>query len=195
MDTGPGDILNRYPVPRHRLSRRDYYRLAEAGILGENDRVELLEGQLIDMSPIGPRHAIVTGNLTERLITAVAGRASVRCQNPVVLDDGSEPQPDLALVQRPWRGYPHTHPSPEDIHLLIEVADSSLDFDRTVKLELYARANIPEAWIIDLTTDSVLVHRHPSGGSYASTVRVETPSMLGVERLPGVTIPLAAVFA
>jgi Uma2 family endonuclease len=195
MDTAPVDILARYPVPRHRLSRRDYYRLGEAGILGEDDRVELLEGQLVDMSPIGPRHAIVTENLNELLVTGFAGRCRIRCQNPVVLDDGSEPQPDFALVRRPWSGYPHTHPGPDDIFLLIEVSDSSLDFDRTVKLELYARAGIREVWIVDLTTDGVLVHRRPSGGGYGSVVRVEGPGVLGVEGLPGVTIPVAKVFA
>ena len=195
MDTAPVDILARYSVPRHRLSRRDYYRLGEAGILGEGDRVELLEGQLVDMSPIGPRHAIVTENLTELLVAGFAGRARIRCQNPVVLDDGSEPQPDFALVRRPWHGYPHTHPGPDDIFLLIEVADSTLDFDRTVKLELYARASIREVWIVDLTTDGVLVHRRPSAGLYGSVVRVEGPGVLGVEGLPGVTIPVAEVFA
>jgi len=194
MDTDSGDILTRYPVPRHRLTRRDYYRLAEVGILKRDDRVELLEGQLIDMSPIGPRHAIVTENLTELLVTEFAGRAGIRCQLPVVLDDGSEPQPDLALVRRPWRGYPHTHPGPDDIFLLIEVADSSLAFDKGVKLELYARAGIPEVWIVDLTTDRVLVHRSPAGGSYGSAERVEAPGVLAVEALPGPTIPSAAVF-
>jgi Uma2 family endonuclease len=195
MDTAPVDILTRHKVLRHRLTRRDYYRMGEAGILGEDDRVELLEGQLVDMSPIGPRHAIVTENLNQLLVTAFAGRAWLRCQDPVVLDDGSEPQPDIALVQRPWRGYPHTHPGPDDIFLLIEVADSSLDFDSTVKLELYARAGIREIWIVDLTTDLVLVHRGPSGGGYGSVVRVAAPAVLGVEALPGVTIPVAAVFA
>jgi Uma2 family endonuclease len=195
MDTAPVDILSRYPVPRHRLTRQDYYRLGEAGILGVHDRVELLDGQLVDMSPIGPRHAIVTGNLNELLVTAFAGRGRIRCQDPVVLDDGSEPQPDIALVQLPWRGYPHTHPGPDDIFLLIEVADSSLDFDRTVKLELYARAGIRELWIVDLTTDLMLVHRGPSGGGYGSVVRVEAPAVLDVEALPGVTVPVAEVFA
>ena len=195
MTTPPADILIRYPVPRHRLTTRDYHRMGEAGILSGNDRVELLEGQLVDMSPIGPRHAIVTENLNELLVTAFAGRARIRCQDPVVLDDGSEPQPDLALVRRPWRGYPHTHPEPGDIFLLIEVADSSLDFDRTVKLELYARACIREVWIVDLTTDGVLVHRRPSGGGYGSVVRVESPGVLGIEELPGVTISVAEVFA
>jgi Uma2 family endonuclease len=195
MDTAPVDILTRYPVPRHRLTRRDFHRMGEAGILGNNDRVELLEGQLVDMSPIGPRHAIVTANLIQLLVMAFAGRARVRCQDPVGLDDGSEPQPDVALVQQPWRGYPHTHPGPDDTFLLIEVADTSLDFGRTVKLELYARARIREVWIVDLTTDLVFVHRDPSGGGYASVVRVEAPAMLGVERLPGVMIPVAEIFA
>ncbi len=195
MASAPVDILARYPVPRHRLTRRDYYRLGEAGILGEGDRVELLEGQLVDMSPIGPRHTIITDNLLNLLVVDFRGRAQVRCQEPVVLDDGSEPQPDFAMVRRPWVGYPHTHPGPEDIFLLIEVADSSLDFDRTVKLELYARACVREVWIVDLTTDGVLVHRGPSGGEYGSVVRVEAPGVLEVEALPGVAIPVAAVFA
>ena len=195
MATAPVDIMARYPVPRHRLTRRDYYRLGEAGILGEGDRVELLEGQLVDMSPIGPRHAIITNNLIDLLVKGFAGRAQVRCQDPVVLDDGSEPQPDFALVRRPWRGYPHAHPEPEDIFLLIEVADSSLDFDRTVKLELYARAGIKEVWIVDLTRDGVLVHRGPSGGVYGSVVRVEAPGELDVEGLPGVMISVGDVFA
>ena len=96
MATAPVDILARYPVPRHRLTRRDYYRLGEAGILGEGDRVELLDGQLVDLSPIGPRHAIISNNLSELLVVGFRGRAQVRCRNPVVLDDGSEPQPDFA---------------------------------------------------------------------------------------------------
>jgi len=163
--------------------------------LGRDDRVELLEGQLVDMSPIGPRHAIVSGNLIRLLFPAFSDRAQLRCQDPVVLNDGSEPQPDLALVRLPWRGYPHTHPGPDDIFLLIEVADSSLDFDRTVKSELYARAGIRELWIVDLTTDLVLVHRSPSDGGYGSVVRVEAPALLGVEGLPGATIPVAEVLA
>lgn len=195
MDTAPTDILTRYPVPRHRLTRQDYYRMGEAGILREDHRVELLEGQLIDMSPIGPRHALVTQILNELLVKAVAGRAWVRCQSPVVLDDGSEPQPDFALVRGPGHRYRHTHPAPDDIFLLVEVSDSSLGFDRSVKLRLYALAGIREVWIVDLTTDGVLVYRDPSGDGFASESRVESPAVLGVAALPGVTIPVAEVFA
>ena len=195
MDTGQVDLLSRYPVPRHRLTRDDYHRMGAAGILGENDRVELLDGQLVDMSPIGPRHALVVDALNELLVTAFAGRARVRVQSPVVLDDGSEPQPDLALLRWPWRGHPQSHPEPDGIFLLIEVADSSLDFDRRVKLPLYARAGVREVWIVDLTTDAVLVHRNPSGGLYAFVSQVEAPGVLDIADLPGVSILVAALFA
>ena len=98
-------------------------------------------------------------------------------------------------MRRPWAGYPQTHPGPGDILLLIEVSDSSLDFDSTVKLELYARAGIPEVWIVDLTTDRVLVHRNPRDGFYGSAIRIEGSDGLDVEGLAGVTIPVAEVFA
>jgi Uma2 family endonuclease len=188
------DILSRYQVPRHRLTLADYYRLGEAGILGEADRVELLEGQLVDMSPIGPRHALATGALTELLVLAVTGRAHVRVQLPIHLDDYSEPQPDLALLRKPWQGYPHDHPRPPDVYLLIEISDSSLDFDLGPKLELYARSGIREFWVVDVANNRVLVHRDPRDGKYASTATVEMSGTLQVEALPAVTIPVAALF-
>jgi Uma2 family endonuclease len=104
MDTGAADVLSRHPVPRHRLTVDDYHRLGEAGILGEDDRVELLEGQLIDMWPVEPRHALAIDELNELLVAGLAGRARVRVQNPITLDAGSEPQPDITVVRRPWRG-------------------------------------------------------------------------------------------
>src|SRR3954452_7804655 len=115
MTADAADLLRRHPVPRRRLTVADYYRLAEAGILGRDDRVELLEGQLVDMSPIGPRHALVVDALTHYLVLAVGDRAAVRIQNPLRLDDRSEPQPDAVVVRRPWRGYPETHPGPQDV--------------------------------------------------------------------------------
>ncbi len=194
MDTNEVDVLSRHPVLRHRLTVRDYHRLGEAGILGEDDRVELLEGQLVDMSPIGPRHSLAIDTLNELLVMAFAGRASVRVQNPITLDDSSEPQPDFTLVRRPWRGYPDAHPGPGDVLLLVEVADSSIDFDRGAKLELYARAGIREFWIVDLTTDGVLVHRDPDGRHYASVTRVEPSGVLEVAALAGTRISAAPLF-
>jgi hypothetical protein len=186
--------LDRYRVPRHRLTVRDYHRLGEAGVLGEDDRVELLEGQLVDMSPIGPRHALAVDALTELLVHAAAGRAAVRVQNPIVLDDSSEPQPDFTLLRKPWHGYPEAHPRPPDVYLVIEVADSSLEFDLGAKLELYARAGIREFWVVDLTSNRVLVHRSPGDGRYGSITSVDMSGALQVEALPGVTIAAAQIF-
>src|SRR6202012_3452160 len=142
----------------------------------------------------GPPLALAIDALTELLVMAVAARASVRVQNPIVLDDESEPQPDFAVVRRPWHGYPEQHPPPEDVLLLIEVSDSSLDTDKGAKLELYARAGIREFWIVDLTTDSVIVHRKPSGGKYDLVTRVESSGPLVIQDLPDVTFPAASLF-
>jgi len=195
MDTDVPDVLNRHPVPRHRLTLDDYHRLGLAGILGEDDRVELLDGQLVDMSPISPRHALAVDALTELLVRAVGARAAVRVQNPIELDARTEPQPDIALVRRPWRGYPTAHPQPADIFLLIEAADTSLELDRGAKLELYARAGISEFCIVDLTTDGVLVHRRPRDEGYEQVTRIGPSGVLEVEALPGVTIPADSLFA
>jgi Uma2 family endonuclease len=188
------DILSRYQVRRHRLTVADYHRLGEARVLGEDDRVELLEGQLVDMAPIGPRHALAVDALTELLVMAAAGQAVVRVQNPIVLDDGSEPQPDFTLLRKPWHGYPDAHPRPPDVYLLIEVADSSLEFDLGAKLELYARAGIREFWVVDLTSNRVLVHRNPGDGSYGAISSIDMSGVLQVEALPGVTVAAAQIF-
>ena len=186
--------LDRYRVPRHRLTVRDYHRLGEAGVLGEDDRVELLEGQLVDMASIGPRHALAVDALNEFLVMAAAGQAVVRVQNPIVLDDMSEPQPDFSLLRRPWHGYPDEHPRPPDVYLVIEVADSSLDFDLGAKLELYASSGIREFWVVDLTSNRVLVHRDPNDGGYRTVTDVGMSGTLQVEALPGVTIPVVGIF-
>lgn len=194
MGTELTDVLQRHAVPRHRLTRADYHRLGAAGILGEDDRVELLDGQLVDMSPIGPRHALVVDALGQLLVTAVAGRAWVRVQNPIALDPRSEPQPDIAVIRRPWQGYPVSHPQPQDVFLVIEVSDTSVEIDRGAKLELYARAGVQEVWIVDLTEDAVFVHRKPRGGSYEFVSRLAPPDVLDIEALPDVTVPSASLF-
>jgi len=194
MGTDLADILSRHPVSRHRITLEDYHRLGQAGILGEDDRIELLDGQLVDMSPIGPRHALAVDALTRLLVMAVAGRATVRVQNPIELDATTEPQPDIALVRQPWRGYPEAHPQPADVFLLVEVADSSLELDRGAKLELYARAGIREFWIVDVTTNSVLLHRRPHGDRYDLVTKIDPPGVLEIEDLAGVQIPAAALF-
>jgi Uma2 family endonuclease len=191
MDAFDIDILALLPVPRRRLTVAEYHRLGEAGILGEDDRVELLEGQLVQMSPIGPRHATIVDTLTELLVFAVAGRATVRVQNPVTLDRGSEPQPDIAILRRS-PDYKKAHPGPGDVILLIEISDSSLGIDKGAKLAAYAKTGIREYWIVDLTTNLIDVHRQPSGLGYAAVTTVTPMEMLEIEALPGVSIAAAA---
>lgn len=195
MDGYDSDVLSRYVVPRHRLTVADYHRMGEAGILGEQDRVELLEGQLIAMSPIGPRHAFVVDMLNHLLGQVIRGRAWLRCQQPVTLDDGSEPQPDVVLVPTPAPGFPKAHPRPEEVLLLCEVADSSRGFDLGAKRAIYAGAGIREFWLVDLIEDCVIVCRDPANGGYLTERRIEPSGMLEVEALLGVAIPAAPLFS
>src|SRR5262245_4728910 len=136
---------------RRRFTRAEYYRMAEVGILGEDDRVELIKGEIIEMSPIGRRHTAFVGNLTQLLAVRLAGRALVWVQNPVALADDTEPQPDLAVLRRRRVPYKDREAWAEDALLLIEVADSSLAYDRTTKLRLYGEAGIAEYWVVDCT--------------------------------------------
>ena len=130
---------------RHRLTVHDYHRMADAGIFGKDDRIELIDGDLVDMAPIGQGHAAVVARLTRALFMACADRAIVWPQNPIRLDQSSEPQPDVTVLRHRADFYADgERPGPADVLLLVEVADSSLRYDRTVKLPLYARAGIAE---------------------------------------------------
>ena len=160
------------PSPRlggmHRFTVTDYYRMADAGVLKPDARVELLDGEVFDMMPIGPFHSGV-GTRLQRLFERLPepDRWIVRCQYPVRLNDGSEPLPDLALVRPREDFYTGGHPTPADVFLLVEVADSSLQFDREKKLPLYARAGVAEFWLVNLVARNVEVYRRPDGaGGY-----------------------------
>ena len=137
-------------IHRHRYTVEDYYRMVEVGILAPDARVELIEGEVIEMPPIGAPHAAVVTDLQNLLIGAVGGDAIVRVQNPVRLGLHDEPQPDIALVKPPASKYRRRHPAAADVLLLIEVVDTSLRYDREVKLPLYGRKGIPETWLLDL---------------------------------------------
>ena len=151
---------------RHRLTVDQYYRMAEAGILKEDDRVELIEGEIIDMPPIGIDHAYFVNRLTSLFIQSVGLQANVSSQNPIRLNSRSEPQPDIALLRYRDDFYRHAHPRPEDIILLVEVSDTTLRYDTEVKLPLYARHEIPEVWIVDLEHQRLEVFRRPEEGVY-----------------------------
>lgn len=175
-------------ITRRRFTVEEYYRLLDAGILGEDDRVELIEGEIIEMSPMKPRHANTIERSTMRLVLAVHPDATVRVQCPIQVGTRSLPEPDLAIVRadRPT----DAHPAPADIFVAIEVADSSLDYDRTVKLPLYAAAGIPETWLCNLSNDTIERHGAPRDGRYTQIAIFGRGDTLVSVVLPGISIPV-----
>ena len=149
-------------LQRHLFTVSEYHRMAEAGIFSEDDRVELIEGELVEMTPIGSRHAACVKRLNRLLSQQVGQRALVSVQDPIRLGERSEPQPDLALLRPRADFYAPAHPGVEDALLIVEVAEASVDYDRAVKLLLYARSGIPEVWLVDLAGEAVEVYRRPT---------------------------------
>lgn len=170
----PTPVTQEHPQPRL-FDVDEYYRMAEAGILRPDERVELIEGEIYLMSPIGDRHALTVDRLLVSLVQLLAGRARFSSQNPIRLARKVEPQPDITLSrldsERP-RQFQGKHPRPADIYLLIEVADSSLAYDLGEKADLYARYGVRELWVLDLTQDRLLIHREPTADGYASVVEL-----------------------
>jgi Uma2 family endonuclease len=150
------------------LTVADYHRMVACGILSQDDRVELLDGQVIPMTPIGSPHAGCVNRLNRMLTHALGDRATIAVQNPAVLNDWSEPQPDVTVLKPRPDGYAAAHPGPGDVLLLIEVADSSLARDREVKLPLYAAAGVAEVWLVHLQANHIHLHRDPGPAGYRS---------------------------
>ena len=155
-------------VTRHSFTVAEYERMGRFGIFSEDDRVELVNGEIIEMSPIGERHAACVDALSELLRERLKHSVIVRVQNPIRLDDFSEPQPDISILKRRDDFYRHAHPRPEDVLLVIEVSDTTLEYDLKVKVPLYARAGIPEAWVVNLPEERIEVYGDPAGGEYQS---------------------------
>jgi Uma2 family endonuclease len=151
-----------------RFSRAAYYRLGELGVLAKRDRVELIDGEIIEMSPIGSRHAACVSRLN-RFLTPRVGNALVRFENPLALPDEYDPQPDVVVVRARDDDYEDAHPTSDDALLVVEVADSSLRYGRTVKVQRYAEAGLPECWLVDLTRNQIVVHQNPVAGEYRNT--------------------------
>ena len=153
----------------HRFTSRQYYRMAETGVLRPDARVELLDGQIFNMSPIGPSHGGAVKRLNDFFSNLSHDHWLLAVQDPIALDDFSEPQPDLMLLKRAPDFYEKRHPGPDDVFLLIEVSDSTLVFDHEQKLPLYGRAGIREVWIVNLPEQTVEVYREPHFQGYASS--------------------------
>ena len=153
-------------LPLKRWSLADYHRLINAGILSPAERVELLDGHIVEMVPQDPPHASTTDESSDYLKVLFAGRAKVRAQLPITIAPNSEPEPDLAVVRVDANRYRDRHPYPADVFLLIEIANTSLSHDRNRKARIYAQAGIIEYWILDLNQRQVLVYRQPEGERY-----------------------------
>jgi Uma2 family endonuclease len=195
MDRQDQGVLARYPaVSRHLWTVDEYHRMGEAGILTEDDRVELIEGELIEMAPIGSEHIAASNSLTRLLVLAVGNNGIVSVGNPVRLTQRSEPQPDFTVL-KPRDDYRTMLPRPEDTMLAVEVANTSLNYDRNVKLALYARSLIPEVWIVNLAAQEVEIYRSPVGDLYTSVVRAGRSDTLTIAAVPGVLIPVTKIFA
>ena len=182
----PADHL----IRRHRYSVDDYYCMAAAGVLRPDERVELIDGEIIDMTPIGSRHAAVVTMLNQRLISVLGTAAIVSVQNPVWLGTHSEPQPDIALLKPRSDFYEAAHPSPGDVLVIIEVADSSAAYDRDVKLPLYARHGIPGVWLVDLATQKLTVYGAPADGTYTTVTTAEDLTRMPIPGLPDTNVDL-----
>jgi Uma2 family endonuclease len=175
-------------LKRRRFTVDDYYRMAEVGILTEDDRVELLDGEIVEMSPIGSDHAGHVKRLTALFTSRLGARVVVGVQDPVRLSRHSEPQPDIALLRPRADFYARAHPLPADVLLLIEVADTSVETDRRIKMPLYARAGIGEVWLVDLTTERVEVYREPVDDGYRKIRTLARGQALGPLAFPDLAL-------
>ena len=169
--------------------------MGAAEIFSEDDRVELIEGEILQMSPIGSRHAANVNRLNTKFNKLLGDRAVVSVQNPILLNDFSEPQPDIAILS--WREdfYAHALPTATDVLLVIEVADTTASYDRDIKLPSFARAGIAEAWLVNLPVETVEVHSEPVNGAYRKVVSYRRGDALAPAKFPDISIEVASILA
>jgi Uma2 family endonuclease len=184
------DVLER----QRRITVDEYHRMIEAGTLGEDDHVELIAGAVVAMTPQGPAHALVIQNLNRLVAQGLAADLALRPQLPLTLPEDSEPEPDLAVVRLEDARSRGNHP--RTALLVVEVAGDSLRLDRQTKAALYARAGIPEYWIVNLAETTVEVHRDPDSetGAYRAKAVVSSESTLAATSVPGLRVNVADLF-
>jgi Uma2 family endonuclease len=181
---------------RHRVTVSEYYKMAEVGIFGEDDRVELINGEILDMAPTGSHHGSVVKMLTHLFSASVGAYATVSVQDPLHLDFRSEPEPDLMLLKPRDDFYAAAHPGPSDVLLLVEVGDSTARFDREVKLPLYAKHGITEVWLINIETRHIEVCRIPQidNNDYAERT-IASAGLISPSALPNCRLEIEKLFA
>ena len=176
------------------LTTAEYYGMMESGIIREGERVELISGQIFTMAAKGTRHTVSTSRLLKSLLVLIGERAIVRCQDPITLPDNSEPESDIVIAKLRSDDYLNSHPSPADIILAIEVADSSIKFDRETKAPLYAAAGISEYWIVNLIDDRLEIYRQPEGDIYTSIEIIKPPRSIGLPQFSDITLDISDLF-
>jgi len=169
---------------RRRFTVDDYYRMGETGILSENDRTELIEGEIIEMSPIGNPHMNAVNRTNMIFARGIGDKVVVSVQNPAFMDQYNLPQPDVVLIRPRESFYGEGLPNSEDVVLLVEVADASLRFDRKVKIPIYARSGVQEVWIVDLQNQIIHVYREPKGNIYVTIETKERSEIISPQAFP-----------
>ncbi len=185
---------NQVEIARWAISVANYHRIHEVGILGEDDRVELIDGEVRLMSPIGTLHAAIVKRYAVQLFAQVGQTAIVSVQDPIQLSTMSEPQPDLALLRYQEDFYAHATPTAEDVLLIIEVSDTTLAYDRMEKLPRYAQAGIPEVWITDVEGQAVERYTDPQGNQYATKQTFKRGQQISVQALPTISLSIDNIF-
>jgi Uma2 family endonuclease len=171
-----------------RLNVSQYHQMSEVGIFSENDKVELINGEIIEMSPIGRRHTACVNRLNSVFSQLLGKKVIIAVQNPIILNNLSEPQPDIALLKPRADFYESGHPQPQDIFLLIEVADSSLEYDRDVKIPLYASSGITEVWLVDIYEQAIIVYCYPSENGYSDIQKLSRGEKMSIQAFPEVNL-------
>jgi Uma2 family endonuclease len=173
----------------YRFTVDEYHRMGEVGIFSEDDRVELLAGAIVEMSPIGPLHAGTVNRLTTLFSSRLGNRVIVGIQNPLLLrDEDSEPQPDVVLLRPRADFYTQSHPEAPDVYLVIEVADTSLEGDREVKFPIYARAGVSEAWLLDVSAERLEVYRQPTTAGYQEVRLLQRGAPIAPQAFPDLAL-------
>ncbi len=182
------------PITRYRFTVEEFHRMGEVGIFREDDRLELIEGELVRMSPVGSRHAACVKRLVDLFLPLQAGRrVLLGVQDPVLLDDRTEVYPDVVLLR--WRAdyYASGHPGPEAVLLVVEVSETSLAYDREVKVPLYARPGVPEVWVVDVEGRALWVHRMPEREGYRGVFRLVVGEEVAPQAFPEHRLAVRAI--
>ena len=180
-------------ITKRRFSVKEYYLMADAGILSPRDRVELIDGEIVQMAPIGSYHAACVDTLSNLFREMLGRRVIVRVQNPVRLGERSEPEPDIALLRPRADAYRDAHPGPDDVMLIVEVSHSTVEYDRDVKTPLYAEAGIPELWLVNLDEDYIDGLSDPNGAGYRTVRRYVRGERIAPALLPDAALDVSEI--